>query len=101
MTLTKEDFASEVEVIDRGYGEHAFNGTAYFWYIVIAGLNKLSIYYDIDDSLGIVGSHYFELYDGEETYRWLEEEKDELCSYVDNQYTNYLQEVEDYPERFL
>ena len=62
----------------------------------------LSLYYDPTDSLGIVGAPYYELYDGNETYRFLESgDPMELIFELHQNLAIYEAEFAQFPERFL
>ena len=63
-----------------------------------------SIYYDPSDILGVVGKPYFEYYDGDDTYRYLEYSKDEFirfCKDLNRNQIQHEQDFIDFPERFL
>jgi len=78
-----------------------------YWYYMHKYL-KISIYYDVNDDLGIVGEPYYEIYNVsvslsennfEDTLRFLSE--DEMIEELENQARIHEKEIEVYPERFI
>jgi len=73
----------------------------YWWEITTEHL-WLSIYYYPSDSLGYVGAPYYELYDGDETYRYLlSDDPMELILELHKQKAIIEERYEKHPEEFL
>ena len=73
-----------------------------FWWKLTYGHLVLSIYFDPSDILGVVGSPYYELYDGKDTFRYLESGSSvRLLEALTKAKEEYIKEFQDHPESFL
>ncbi len=69
----------------------------------------ISIYFDYNDDLGIVGEPYYEIYNVSEngknniddTIRFLYTEPDKMIKELENQAQIHEKELQEYPERFI
>lgn len=52
---------------------------------IIGGSQVLSIYYDTNDVLGVMGQPYFEMYNGEDVERYLAEEYKTLYNHIETE----------------
>ncbi len=66
-----------IEIVDRKNDNRKEYRSCNWWHLNYKFM-KMSIYYDPKDLLGYVGSPYYELYDGNETYRYLEDSDDHI-----------------------
>ena len=72
------------------------------WWKITTGHLWLSLYYDPNDSLGYVGTPYFQLYDGDETYTYLlDDDPMDLILELHKQKAIYTEQYEKNPEEFL
>jgi len=72
------------------------------WWKISVGHFSMSIYYDPDDSLGYVGVPYYELYDGDETYRYLSSDDPmDLILELHKQKVIYEESYSKDPEKWL
>lgn len=99
MILTDDDFVSDVTVVYKGKGANSYNQTVQYWRILYRYADW-SIYFDIDDTLGVVGRPYFELWDGNDTERFYAD-KSGLSDAVKELCKQHDKELIEFPERFL
>ena len=98
MTIEANEFTKDVEIYDRGKGANPYNQTVHYWKITYKFYNY-SVYFDIDDTMGVVGVPYFEILVDSDTVRF--NNKAHLIKYVDDLCKDQDQEIIDFPERFL
>ena len=53
-------------------------------YCIKRGKAFISVYLDCYDNLGLMGSPYYEVYDGEECYRFLINKSDEMMEFIND-----------------
>ena len=73
-----------------------------WWWSITTGHLHLSIYFDPSDCLGYVGAPYYELYDGDDTYRYLlSDDPMDLILELHKQKAIYIENYNRNPEVYL
>ncbi len=92
-----------IELIDRKNDDRTIYLDCNWWHLNYKFL-KLSIYYDPSDSLGYVGKPYYELYDGNETFRYIADEvesEEEFLRDLNNMINAHDESIAKTPENWL
>ena len=106
MTLHSKKLEKQIQDIgycikDIGLGgrDPKYFGKCNWWRLTYKFLDY-SIYYDPEDILGRVGVPYYEFYDNEETYRYIDN-LPKLLTRLKRNKIEHDKETKEYPERFL
>lgn len=96
-----EKLGYEIQNIGLGGRPDFYQGCN--WWVFNYRYLRLSIYFDPADIMGFVGRPYYELYDGEDTYRFIatDAEAQTLLDTLNSLKIKHNQQVQEFPEMFL
>jgi len=104
MKLFTDDIETQIkekwDIRDRGPREHDFFEGCNWWTLSYK-LMSCSIYFDPSDCLGVVGQPYYEIYDGEDTERFLMDGYKDLLDYLKEQTKAHDIDLIENPENWL
>ncbi len=91
-----------IEMVDRKNDDRDEYRICNWWRLKYKYV-KMSVYYDPADLLGYVGRPYYELYDGNETYRYLEDSDDhtEFIGKLKEVIDLHNADIDEHPENWL
>jgi len=109
MKLMSEDVEQKIEQLGftlEDIGNRRFEHEEYKpcnWWRLKYLLLDLSIYYDPIDALGSVGVPYYELYDGKDTFRYIENDNSykDFVEFLNILMKDHQTELNEHPENFL
>ena len=71
------------------------------WWQLQYRYEEYSIYFDKHEVLGYFGEPYYELYDGDETWRWSQHDNTGFINFLDERFKEHDKKVYENPELFL